>query len=307
MIAPPVAAAAALLALMPAAHGQASAASLRPVSRGQVPSAGVGVGAQYDAPHIYIQHGQEKAFVDSWLDTFGGTATDPLTLDVTPTPSETLSDIVVSPVGTLSVFDFSGGIPYPFGQESLGDMVSDFSPAVTAATRSGATVLVAPFNDPVGKDAIVQFPGGVDIQLWIHNVPADFSPLATIPDNRFYLDSAAAGPFIRDWLAFSHGHIAVDDGSANGAEIGLPGARYRKVLIDSAFGETLVIITNGQLPYPFGRDAMGYDVPDLSATLAKAKTAGAQVLWGPYREPGLATAIVEFPGGYICELHQGTP
>jgi hypothetical protein len=140
-----------------------------------------------------------------------------------------------------------------------------------------------------------------------HFTPAVFKPLATIPDNRFYLDPAAADAFIRAWLAFSHGHIAVDDDSANGAEIGLPGSTYRKVLIDSAFGETLVIVTGGHLPYPFGRDAMGYAVPDLTATLAKAKTAGAHVLWGPYTEPGLGTAIVEFPGGYICELHQGTP
>ena len=302
MIAPPVAVAAVLLALLPATRGQAPRADAA-VDAGP----GVGVGAQYDAPHIYIQHGMEEAFVHSWLDTFGGTATQPLQLDVTPTPSQTLSDIVLSPVGTLSVFDFSTGIPYPFGQESVGDMVSDLGAGVTAATGSGATVLVAPFNDPVGKDAIVQFPGGVDIQLWIHNVPAVFSPLATIPDNRFYLDPVAADSFIRDWLAFSHGHIAVDDRSANGAEIGLPGTRYRKVLIDSAFGETLVIITNGQLPYPFGRDTMGYAVADLSATLARAKVAGAQVLWGPYREAGLATAIVEFPGGYVCELHQGTP
>jgi predicted enzyme related to lactoylglutathione lyase len=66
-------------------------------------------------------------------------------------------------------------------------------------------------------------------------------------------------------------------------------------------------VTNGHLPYPFGHDAMGYSVADLSRTLAKAKAAGAQVLWGPYREPGLQTAIVEFPGGYICEIHQGTP
>jgi hypothetical protein len=75
--------------------------------------------------------------------------------------SETLSDIVLPPVGTLSVFDFSTGIPYPFGQESVGDMVSDFSGGVADAARSGATVLVAPFDDLVGKDAIVQFPGGV--------------------------------------------------------------------------------------------------------------------------------------------------
>jgi hypothetical protein len=294
MTAPPLLAAAVLLGLLTATPSQAS-------------SAGPGVGAQYDAPHIYIQHGMEKAFVRSWLATFGGTATTPLRLDVTPTPSQTLSDIILSPVGTLSVFDFSTGIPYPFGQESVGDMVADFGPDVSDAVHSGATMLVSPFDDPVGQDAIVQFPGGVDIQLWKHFAAAEFKPLATIPDNRFYLDPADADAFIRDWLSFSHGHIAVDDSTANGAEIGRPGTTYRKVLIDSAFGQTLVIASDGQLPYPFGHDTMGYAVSDLAATLAKAKTAGAHVLWGPYTEPGLSTAIVEFPGGYICELHQGTP
>jgi hypothetical protein len=295
MTAPPAVAAAVLIGIMPTAQARPAQA------------AGPGVGAQYDAPHIYIQHGMEKAFVDSWLATFGGTATSPLRLDVTPTPSETLSDIVLSPVGTLSVFDFSSGIPYPFGQETIGDMVANFDQGLSDAVHNGATVMVSPFNDPVGQDVIVQFPGGVDIQLWKHFAPVTFKPLATTPDNRFYLDPAAAGAFIADWLAFSHGHIAADDGAANGAEIGMPGTAYRKVLIDSAFGQTLVIVSNGHLPYPFGHDTMGYAVTNLPATLAKAKSAGARVLWGPYSEPGLHTAIVEFPGGYICELHQGTP
>jgi len=80
----------------------------------------------------------------------------------------------------------------------------------------------------------------------------------------------------------------------------------RKVLIDSRFGETLIIVTDGHLAYPFGHDAMGYAVANLTRTLAKAKSAGARVLLAPYRDPGLATAIAEFPGGYICELRQST-
>jgi hypothetical protein len=64
-----------------------------------------------------------------------------------------------------------------------------------------------------------------------------------------------------------------------------------------------VIVTNGQLPYPFGLDKSGYQVTSLAATLAKAKVAGATVLWGPYDSPALDSAIVEFPGGYIAEIH----
>jgi hypothetical protein len=306
---PPAVAAAVLLAIIPTTHGKAAIAEAS-ASAGVNTGPGPGVGPQYDAPHIYLQHGKLKAFEDSWLATFGGTAATPFTLQATPTPSQAISGVVFSPVGTLSTWDYSTGIPYPFGQENIGEMMSNFDEGITDATRSGATVLVAPFNDPVGKDVIVQFPGGIDMQLWKYDSSAllkPFHPLKTVPDSRFYLDPGEASAFIRDWLAFSHGHVAADDRVASGGEIGLPGTTYRKVLIDSTFGETLVIVTNGQLPYPFGRETMGYSVPDLTATLARAKAAGAQVLYGPYREPGLATAMVEFPGGYICEIHQGTP
>jgi hypothetical protein len=39
------------------------------------------------------------------------------------------------------------------------------------------------------------------------------------------------------------------------------------------------------------------------ATLGKAKTAGATVLVGPYTASGRDAAIVQFPGGYIAEIH----
>jgi hypothetical protein len=268
-------------------------------------SARVAVGAQYDTTHVYVQHGTAKAFVASWEATFGGTNTTPVITDVTPTPSKTLSELVLSPVGTLSVFDFQTGIPDPFGQERGGDLVSDFSEGVADAVHSGAYLAVSPWDDPIGKDAIVQFPAGVDIQLYWHATAPSYAPLATIPESRVYLDPQAADAFIRDYLAFSRGRIALDDSHADGGEIGLPGT-YRKVLITSGFGETLVIITNGHLPYPFGREATGYAVTNLAATLAKAKAAGARILWGPYYGPDLDTAILQFPGGYIAEVHMPT-
>lgn len=285
-----------LVALPPAAaHGQAVP--------GQA-SAPLAVGAQYDTTHVYVQHGTAKAFAASWEATFGGTNTTPVVTDVTPTPSQTLSELVLSPAGTLSVFDFQTGIPSPFGLERGGDLVSDFSEGVADAVHSGAYLVVSPWDDPIGKDAIVQFPGGVDIQLYWHTTAPSYPPLATVPESRVYLEPQAAGAFIRDYLAFSHGRIALDDDHADGSEIGLPGTTYRKVLVTSGFGETLVIITNGQLPYPFGRETTGYAVTNLTATLSKAKAAGARILWGPYYSPDLDTAILEFPGGYIAEVHQ---
>jgi hypothetical protein len=306
---PPVAAAAVLLAFIPTAHGDAVSANAT-VKASVNAGPGPGVGPQFDAPHIYLQHGKLVAFEHAWVATFGGTAATPFSLQATPTPSRAISGVVFSPVATLSTWDYSTPIPYPFGTENIGEMMANFNEGLADAERSGATVLVAPFKDPVGKDVIVQFPGGINMQLWKYDSSAllkPFHPLKTIPDSRFYLDPGEANAFIRDWLAFSHGYVAADDRSANGAEIGMPGTTYRKVLIESTFGETLVIVSSGQLPYPFGRETMGYAVPDLTATLAKATAAGAHVLYGPFREPGLATAMVQFPGGYICEIHQGTP
>jgi predicted enzyme related to lactoylglutathione lyase len=65
-----------------------------------------------------------------------------------------------------------------------------------------------------------------------------------------------------------------------------------------------VLVTQGHLPYPFGREITGYEVSDLAATLQNAKAAGAKILSPPYATDDKRTsAIVEFPGGYIAEIH----
>jgi hypothetical protein len=157
---------------------------------------------------------------------------------VTPTPSETLSELILSPVGTLSVFEFKTAIPWPFGQERGGDLVASFSQAVTDATRSGALLVVCPWDDPIGKDAIIQFPGGIDEQLYWHTTQPSYAPLRTIPESRIYLEPQAAAGFIRDYLAFTGGHIAADDRHADGGQIGLPGTTFREILISPASGST---------------------------------------------------------------------
>jgi len=265
---------------------------------------GVSVGPQYDTTHVYVEPGTENAFVRSWEATFGGTNTTPRLADITPTPSAALSTVVLSPVGSLSVFDFRSGIPYPYGEERGGDLVSNFNEGVADALRSGASLVVSPYHDATGRDCIIQFPGGVDINLYWHTTPPSYPRLVSVPESRVYLDPAPANSFISDWLAFSQGHIVTDDRHADGAQIGMPGTAYRAVLISSRFGQTLVIITDGHLPYPFGRDTTGYAVPNLAATLVRAKAAGARTLWGPYYGKALDTAIVQFPGGYVAELHQ---
>jgi hypothetical protein len=47
----------------------------------------------------------------------------------------------------------------------------------------------------------------------------------------------------------------------------------------------------------------GYEVSDLAATLAKAAAAGATVLVAPYAVDHRDAALVQFPGGYIAEIH----
>jgi hypothetical protein len=297
-----------LVAMPAAAVLAAGLLGSAPAARGaQAPgpaAATVAVGPQYDTAHVYVAPDMVATFASSWEATFGGTSTTPKVTDVTPTPSETISELLLSPVGTLSVFGYTTPAPYPFGQERGGDLVTSFSAGVAAATRSGALLVVSPWNDPIGKDAIVQFPGGVDQQVYWHTSPPSYPPLATIPESRVYLEPPAAAAFIRDYLAFSHGHVTLDNPRADGGQIGLPGTTFREVAISSAFGKTLVIISDGQLPYPFGLESTGYAVPSLTATLAKATAAGAKILWGPYRSATADTAMLQFPGGYIAEVHQ---
>ncbi|MGW1161989.1 VOC family protein [Streptomyces sp. NPDC002519] len=263
----------------------------------------VSVGPQYDTTHVYVTPGSLQAFVTSWQSTFGGTNTQPVLTTVTPTPSRTVSELVFSPVGTLSVFDFQTPIPYPFGVERTGWLTTDIDDAVKSARSAGADVEVTPFDDPIGKDAVIEFPGGIHTQLYWHTTPPHYAPLATVPENRVYVSPDAVSDFLRSYLRFTRGHITSDNHKADGAAIGLPGTTYRRIALESGFGKTVVTVTDGHVPYPFGREVTGYEVTDLTATLAKARSAGATVLWGPVTTGGRDSALVQFPGGYIAEIH----
>src|SRR6202041_4127418 len=76
-----------------------------------------GVGPQYDTTHVYVRPEDFDAFVRSLVATFGGTTTKQGVFTVTPTPSKTKSQVVLTPSGTLSVFGFETPVPYPFGNE----------------------------------------------------------------------------------------------------------------------------------------------------------------------------------------------
>jgi hypothetical protein len=112
--------------------------------------------------------------------------------------------------------------------------------------------------------------------------------------------------FTRSFLAFSHGKISSDDANAPGIEIGRPAETYRRIRIQSDFGKLMVLMTDGHLPYPYGREMTGYEVTNLADTLAKAKAVGVQILVAPYVSGQRTAAIVQFPGGYIAEIHSST-
>jgi hypothetical protein len=119
----------------------------------------VTVEPQYDTAHVYVAPEDFDRFVASLVATFGGTTFKQGVFTVTPTPSSTMSQLVLTPVGTLSVFGFKTPVPYPFGAERTGYLVTDLDAAIQAARTTGADVLVTPFNDPIGRDAIIQWPG----------------------------------------------------------------------------------------------------------------------------------------------------
>jgi hypothetical protein len=261
------------------------------------------VGPQYDTTHVYVAPENFDRFVASLLATFGGTSTKEGEFTVTPTPSSTMSQLALTPVGTVSVFGFKTPVPYPFGVERTGYLVTDIDAAIRAARATGADVLVSPFNDPIGKDAIIQWPGGVNTQLYWHTTAPSYKPLQTIPENRTYVSADRAPAFIRSFLDFSQGKVVSDDAHAPGVEIGRPADTYRRIRIESTFGKLTVLVTDGHLPYPYGRETTGYEVANLADTLVKAKASGVAVLVPPYVADQRNAAIVQFPGGYIAEIH----
>jgi hypothetical protein len=265
----------------------------------------VSVGPQYDTTHVYVASADLDAFVNSFLATFGGMASPRWVLTVTPTPSKTASQYVHTPVGMLSVFGFETPIPYPFGNERTGYLVTDINQAVKAARAAGADILVDTFDDPIGKDVVIQWPGGLTMQLYWHVRAPNFAPLHSVPDNRVYVSRYEANNFVRRWLHFSHGKVVSDNPRADAGVIGQPGETIRELRIISGFGRMVVFVTDGKLPFPFGRETTGYGVDDLAQTLERAQAAGAKVLYRPYSTGSGTTAVVEFPGGYIAEVHDG--
>jgi hypothetical protein len=271
------------------------------------PTAMVAVGPQYDSTHVYVAPADLDAFVASFIATFGGRASKPIVSTVTPTASSTQFQYIMSPVGTVSTFAYTTPIPYPFGLERTGYLVTDMNQAIAAARSAGASILVEPFKDPIGMDAVVEWPGGVKMQLYWHFMPASYEPLTSVPENRIYLSPDRIDNFTHAFIHFSRGKVIADAWHADGAELGRPGQAYRRVRVESKFGKMQIMATDGHLPYPFGHEVSGYEVSDLNETLAKARSHGATVLVEPIELTDRRTTVVQFPGGFIAEIHSAHP
>lgn len=267
---------------------------------------GVAVAPQYDTSHVYVAPADVERFAQSFLATFGGKSTPQVVVNVLPVPSSTTSQLLQTPAGTVSLFGFTTPVPHPFGQERNGYLVKDMDVALKAARDNGADVIVSDFPDPIGRDAVVQWPGGVNMQLYWHTKTPDYAAFETVPENRVYVSNDSAERFIKAFVGFSHGKVVSDDKHAPAVDVGQAGGTYRRVEIESPFGRMTVLVTNGQLPYPFGHDTTGYQVNDLAATLGKATGSGAKVLVPAFDSKGRRSALVEFPGGYVAEIHQLT-
>src|ERR1700730_18593332 len=150
-----------LLALLTAAALMSVANLAYSASTPASASPAVAVGPQYDTAHVYVVPADVDRFVASFLATFGGQSTKQVVATVTPTPSSTTSQLLQTPVGTVSLFGFKTPIPYPFGAERTGYLVTDIDEAIQLARASGADVLVETFPDPIGTDTVIQWPGGV--------------------------------------------------------------------------------------------------------------------------------------------------
>jgi hypothetical protein len=152
-------------------------------------------------------------------------------------------------------------------------------------------------------DAVIEWPGGVKMQLYWHFTAPNYEPLHSVPENRIYIATDRIDNFTHAFVRFSRGKVTSDEWHADAAEVGKPGQTFRRITIESKFGKMRIMGTDGQLPFPFGYDVSGYEVDDLQATLAKAIAHGVTVLVSEVRLTDRRSALVRFPGGFIAEIH----
>src|SRR5260370_11786826 len=81
---------------------------------------------------------------------------------------------------------------------------------------------------------------------------------------------------------FLAGKSSLTNPRAPGSEIGKPGDTYRRICIESTFGKLAVFVTDGHLPYPYGREITVDGRANLGGPLGNGKTAVEQTLIAPF-------------------------
>jgi len=126
-------------------------------------------------------------------------------------------------------------------------------------------VVVSTFPDVFGRDAIIEWPGGVHMQLYWHTKAPNYAPLQTVPENRVYVSQQSAQRFVRGFVEFSRGKVVSDDSRAPASRSGGPARPTGAYASNRTSARIAVLVTDGHLPYPYGRELMGYEVANLSA------------------------------------------
>lgn len=62
------------------------------------------VGAQYDTTHVYVAPEDFDRFVTSFIATLGGTTSKQGVFQVTPTPSQTMSQLALTPAAFVAIW-----------------------------------------------------------------------------------------------------------------------------------------------------------------------------------------------------------
>lgn len=93
-----------------------------------------------------------------------------------------------------------------------------------------------------------------------------------------------------------------NEAKAPGVEIGRPNDTHRRVRIASTFGNVAVLVTDGRLPYPYGRELTGYERRTSTRPWPR-QGVRPRACWSSYPADDWRSAFVQFPGGFIAEIH----
>jgi hypothetical protein len=209
---------------------------------------------------------------------------------------------VFTPAGTFSVFGFTTPIPHPFGLERAGYLVTDMDTAIRSAKANDADLVVAPFKIPLdampscsGRAAFIAAVLALDCAELRETRHGPRKQGVRVTGSRRCVRPRFRGILARQDRFRRPERTGHRGGPAKGY---LPPRADR-----STFGKIAVLVTDGQLSYPYGREMIGYEVTNIADTVSKAKAAGATILVDPYTADRRQAAIVSFPGGYIAEIH----